>query len=1552
MPTDVPDPTGPGRTRPGTDPLGVFSAPTRAWFTATFAEPTPAQSGAWPAIASGEHTLVLAPTGSGKTLAAFLWALDRLATRRPPTDPAARTRVVYVSPLRALAVDVEKNLRAPLSGIAATAEALGVELHRPTVGVRTGDTGADERRRLVRHPPDILITTPESLYLMVTSRARGTLTGIEAVIVDEIHALAPTKRGAHLQLTLERLVELTGRSPQRIALSATQRPLDEMALFLGGAEPGPAGRPEPRPVTVVDAGISRGLDVEVVVPVEDPGTPGEVTGGAVEGAAAAGPRRRSIWPAVHQRLLELVESHRSTLVFTNTRRLAERLAARLNQLATGTGPDTAGGPPEGAELVKAHHGSLSRQHRLLAEDELKRGELRGLVATSSLELGIDMGAVDLVVQVASPGSVAAALQRIGRAGHRVGEPARGRIFPRHRGELLEAAVLVDRMRQGLVEEIRFPRNPLDVLAQHVVAMCALDDWHVDDLAAVVRRAAPFTGLSDRLLYGVLDLLSGVYPAEEFAGLRPRIVWDRTSGMLRARQGAQRLAVTNAGTIADRGLYGVFLPDGTRVGELDEEMVHESRVGEVFLLGASTWRIDEITPERVVVTPAPGRTGRMPFWHGDGPGRPAELGRAIGTFVRELRSDPDPVARLRERHACDERAAVELLAFLDEQVAVTGAVPDDRTIVVERFPDEIGDWRVCILTTLGARVTAPWAMAIRARLAERWGEIVGDPGPDVMWSDDGIVVRLPEALERVPVDAFVFEPDEIADLVVAHLPGTALFAARFRECAARALLLPRRRPDRRTPLWQQRRRAADLLGVAARHPGFPLLLETTRECLEEVFDLAALKGLMADIGSRRVRLVPVDTTAASPFARSLLSSWVAAHMYEGDAPLAERRATALALDRDLLGDLLGDEELGELLDPGVVADLELELQCLADRHRVIGPDGVHDLLRRLGPLSRAEVAARAGDPDRADAWLDDLVGRRRAFPARVAGVERLAAAEDAARVRDALGVALPPDLPAAFTEPLPDPLGDLCVRHALTHGPFGAGELAGRLGLPVVRVRERLDRLVADGRLLSGGFRSGGFRSGGSGHEYCAPEVLTRLRRRSLAALRREIEPVDPVVLARFLPAWQQVGPGRRDPDALVDVIAQLQGVAVPASVLDRDVLAVRLADHRPADLDALVAAGEVVWVGAGSLGARDGRVRLVFRDNAAALLTDLPGHGAALDGSDGVSGRSDGVSGRSDGAAPDGPVHEALRRCLGERGASFWTDLVAAVAAAGAPHDEATVLAAVWDLVWAGEVTADSLAPLRALLAAGGGSAGAGAGARRGRPRPGRLRRSGPPAGAGRWSCTADLVRTRLSPTVSPTERALERSRQLLERHGVLTREAVLAEGVKGGFAAVYPVLRRLEDRGDVRRGYFVAGLGGAQFALPGAVDRLRGAREADATASPLVLAATDPAQPYGAALRWPPSAGRPARRAGAQVVLDAGCPLVLVEPGGRSLVTFEGADDVDRWLPALDAALAAGRLPRLEIARVDGKPVRDTPWAHRLAAAGFRLGYRGLTRHPSRLDP
>ena len=1601
------------------DALSRFSDPVRTWFESAFEAPTPAQEQGWPAIADGDHTLLLAPTGSGKTLTAFLWAIDRLMTR-PVPPPRQRLRVLYVSPLRALAVDVDRNLRAPLEGIRLAAGRLGTEVHRPEVGVRTGDTPTAERERLRRRPPDVLITTPESLYLMLTSRARENLRHVEAVIVDEIHALAPTKRGSHLALTLERLehevlqgdrppqardgpstdtatdaatdtatddatdtatddaTDTARRAPQRIALSATQRPLEEIARFLGG-HAHIDDQSVPRPVTIVDAGVNKPLELEVVVPVEDlaelgslvePGRDAQL----FSGSAATAPARRSIWPAVHPRLLERILEHRSTLVFVNARRLAERLAAKLNELharqlherqlraqgLTGEELEAALEQPSsepGPELVKAHHGSLSRERRLQIEDELKSGRLRGLVATSSLELGIDMGAVDLVVQVSSPGAVSRGLQRIGRAGHQVGEPSRGVLFPKFRGDLLETAVVTRRMHQGLIEETHYPRSPLDVLAQHVVAMVAMEPWAVEDLAALVRRAAPFAELSNDVLHAVLDMLAGRYPSQEFSELRPRIVWDRLAGTLRARAGAQRLAVTNPGTIPDRGLFGVFLPDGTRVGELDEEMVHESRPGEAFVLGATTWRIEDITYERVVVTPAPGEPGKLPFWHGDGPGRPLELGRALGAFVREAHAAAEhdrggELARLSAEHDLDAWAADNVLGYLDEQVEATGALPDDRTLVVERFRDELGDWRVCLLSPFGAQVHAPWAMAIEGRLRELGLD------PEVMWADDGIVLGLQEAAydwsaEPDPdrprgaglgVDELLPGPDEVEERVVAQLSGTALFTSLFREAAGRALLLPRRRPGQRTALWQQRQRAAGLLEVASRYPRFPILLEATRECLRDLFDLPGLQEVLTELRSRRIRVVEVETPSASPFAQSLLFGWVGQYMYEYDAPLAERRAAALSLDRDLLAELLGGDELRDLLDAEVLTTLERELQLLAplepsadDETSLLDPrardaDEVHDVLRRLGDLTREEVVERCvSDPS---AWLDTLLEQRRAIEVRVAGQARLAAAEDAARLRDGLGVAVPPGLPQAFTEPLDDPLGELVARYARTHGPFTTAEVADRLGVPAARVEAALRWLEHQGRVTAGEFRPLEALPSGSAHrEWVDTEVLRRLKRRSLAALRREVEPVDPDALGRFLPAWQRVldAPGaggvRRGPDALLDAVAQLQGAPIPASVLEADVLPARVEGYRPSDLDELIAAGEVVWLGVEPLGVRDGRLALCFRDQVDLLA---PGR---LD--------TDGRWRPGLAEPPDGQIHDALREHLRHRGASFWPELHAA---SGVSEQE-PVLTALWDLVWAGEVTNDTYAPVRAMLRGNG----RGAGTRRGRPRPGALRRSGPPAAAGRWAATSEL----LGAQRSATTRGHALAEQLLERHGVLSRESLRTEAVPGGFPAVYPVLKAMEEAGRARRGYVVAGLGAAQFASPGAIDRLRSFRERatpegaaveDVDWPPaVVLAATDPAQPYGAALAWPPSGGRPARSAGAFVVLLDGRPAAHLEKGGRSLATFGHPAPPGHWLAALADLVRRGRLRKLEITRIDGVEVQRSPLADALAAAGFAPGYRGL---------
>src|SRR3954467_3293146 len=1095
------------------DPLNSFTAQVRDWFTRAFDRPTEAQEQAWPAIARGDNTLLSAPTGSGKTLAAFLWGLDQIVAN-PAPEP--RTRLVYVSPLKALSYDIERNLRAPLRGIGGDV----------SVAIRTGDTPQKERQAMVRTPPDVLITTPESLYLMLTSRAREMFTDVDWVIVDEIHAVAQTKRGAHLALTLERLEHQAGKPVQRIGLSATQRPLDEVGRFLAGTG---------RKCTVIDTGIRKELDVRIEVPVENMSEP---DAGQELDPIAGGENstRRSIWPAIYPELLDLVEAHRSTIIFVNNRRGAERLALRLNELAAErrAGPAEDGGPPDipAVEIARAHHGSLAREERLVVEEMLKSGELPCLVATSSLELGIDMGAVDLVLQVESPKSVTAGLQRIGRAGHGVGEVSKGRIFPKFRADLLESAVVVRRMREGEIETTVVPRNPMDVLAQQIVALAATgEEWSVPELHELIRRAYPYSDLSRELLDNVLDMLDGRYPSEQFGELRPRIVWDRVADTIRPRQGALQLAVTNAGTIPDRGLFGVHLPDGRRVGELDEEMVYEARPGQTFLLGASSWRIEEITRDRVIVTPAPGGRGQVPFWKGDGIGRPIELGRAVGEFSRWAVSQ-DP-AELAKTHDLEPRAANNLVAFLREQQEATRVVPSDRTIVIERFRDEIGDWRLCVLSPFGGRVHAAWGLALGARIRDELGLEA-----DAIWSDDGIIVHLPDADEPPGADLVLIDPEELEELVVRELSASALFGARFRENSARALLLPRAYPGKRTPLWQQRLKAQSLLEVAKGFGQFPIVLETYRECMRDVLDLPALDGLLRQLHRRELSLVEVETPRASPFASSLLFDYVATYMYEGDTPNAERRAAALSLDRDLLRELLGQEELRELIDPEALDEVEADLQRVSERTRAANADGLHDVLRAVGDLTVDEAQVRCLDAVSGRRILGELEKQRRAARMRIGGEERWIAAEDAGLYRDAFGAVPPGGLPDVFLEEVDEPVARLVRRFARTHGPFTTRELSERYQFdfgPVLRELESAGDLIR-----------GELRPGGSEREWCDPDVLRRLRRASLASLRRGVGPAEQRTLARFLPAWQGVDaapPGGAGVDRLREILVPLQGLA-------------------------------------------------------------------------------------------------------------------------------------------------------------------------------------------------------------------------------------------------------------------------------------------------------------------------------------------------------------------------------------------------------------------------
>jgi len=1642
------------------DPMACFHPVTAAWFKAVFDEPTAPQRMGWPVIARRENALILAPTGTGKTLAAFLWCLDKLmledrdqgsATpaskdRSPGTPAGVRDRkardqrseirdrgcrIVYVSPLKALAVDVERNLRSPLAGMANMARRMGVPFHEPQISVRTGDTPQRERARFARQPAEILITTPESLYLILTSQAAEALRTVDTVIVDEIHALVPTKRGAHLALTLERLQAITKKPLQRIGLSATQRPLEEVARFLGGldveresksesasqhvgklaSDTGATADPSTRspfgsaqgsvaqddnaessevadaaalryrPVTIVNAAARKQLKLRIEVPVEDIARLGEMEE-IPTGPASQTPRRVSIWNAIHPRLLEIIRERNSTILFVNARQTAERLAGALNDLA-------------GEPIARAHHGSLAAAQRAVIEEQLKAGQIKALCATSTLELGIDMGAVDLVVQIESPPSVASGMQRIGRAGHHVDAVSEGVIFPKYRADLVACAAVTRAMHEGHIESTRFPRNPLDVLAQQLVAIVASagkagfrsqgsgirkkraekreererrlfgeesQTWQsagfsgsaytanaahsanpappevsVDSLYDLVRGAAPFGALSRSAFEGVLDLLSGRYPSDEFGELRPRLTWDRVRNVVTARDGAARLAILNAGTIPDRGLYGVFLAftegKSVRVGELDEEMVFESHPNETFILGASTWRITDITHDRVLVTPAPGEPGKMPFWKGDGPGRPLEFGRRIGAMVRELRALPQNAAltRLVSQHDLDAGAAENLLRFLADQEEATGQVPDDRTIVVERCRDELGDWRVCVLTPFGSRIHIPWAMAVSARI-----RAAGGPEVETLWGDDGFVLRFPDTDEPPDPDWILVEAAEVMQLVLRQLGSTALFAGRFREAAGRALLLPRRRADQRSPLWQLRKRSYDLLSVASRYPQFPLLLETYRECLRDVFDMPALIETLRAIEQRQVRVHVVETRKPSPFAASLLFSYVANFVYEGDAPLAERRAQALTIDQDQLRELLGEADLRELLDADAIAEVEEAAQCLAENYRARSADGIHDLCLRLGDLSREELGRRVVSADLLT-HVDRLVRARRLLELRIAGEKRLVAAEDAARYRDGLGIPLPPGLAAALLEPVAHPVLELVRRFARTHGPFTLREAADRFALDTEAVESALRQLAHDGRVLEGGFRPGGLH-----REWCDAEILRQIRRKSLAKLRREVEPVEQHTLARFLTHWQGLLAPRRTGtahlDALLDVIENLQGAPLPASLLETSILPARIADYTPAGLDTLIAAGEVTWAGVEPIGERDGRIALFLADKLPLLAQQRPQ------------------------VEPLSEREEKLLAVLESTGASFFDPLHHA-AGGGYP---AETMDALWSLVWRGLVTNDSLHALRAYIA---------------RPESARTprryqtgvvfrsRRTTPPTAQGRWSwLPAQGIRdqgTGIRGDVTATEASHALAMQLLHRYGVMMREHVAAENVPGGFSAVYDVLKALEESGRIRRGYFVGGLGATQFALPAAVDLLRQLRTEPPEEKPefVQLAATDPANPYGSVLRWPDlpvmdedaeSAPRILTRAVyAEVILRNGELVAWLRRGNPNLLVFLPAEEPERSQVAAGLAhfLCARGQERMRssshegvlITTINGQPAAAHFMARFLMDAGFHPGPLGM---------
>lgn len=1666
--------------------MASFSEPVRHWFADAFGAPTAVQGEAWKAIARGENAFVIAPTGSGKTLAAFLWAIDALMGEKARVAETGEkwvrgVRVLYVSPLKALGADVDRNLQGPLSAISELAAVesarRGAKAPEIRTAMRTGDTPADERRKIARNPPDILITTPESLYLMLTSAAREALRTVETVIVDEVHALAGDKRGAHLSLSLERLDDLLEAPAQRIGLSATVRPREEVARFLGGV----------RPVTVVATEALPSLDLSVRVPVRDmtavPAFGGFAGAGDGTRQRGAGPRRApvedawksdralravmaegaspaphpdsrlgssSIWPHIEAAILDEVLAHKSTIVFVNSRGLCEKLTARLNELyakrlgldaphsevagfwaaagsgdATAFGDDAVRGVPTGADamrgapgtafrsdigsttklvtepavvIAKAHHGSVSKEKRLQVERELKAGELPCVVATSSLELGIDMGSIDLVLQVAAPPSVASGLQRVGRANHQVGGRSQGIIFPRTRVEVIDAAVMAEGMEAGAIESTRLVRNALDVLAQQTVAAVAMapDGLPADEWLACVRRSACYADLGRRSFEGVLDMLAGRYGSGEVAEFAPRILWDRETGLLTPRPGSQRLAVTAAGTIPDRGMFSVVLPEGDarqgrrRVGELDEEMVMESRVGDIIALGTSTWRIKEIGADRVIVEAAPGRAARLPFWHGEAIGRPYETGRARGALVRALdggiaraaERDEAPEARsgknamtpaLRDRlmaDGLDEDARRNLAALIEAQRACTGAVPTDRRLVVEACPDETGDMRVILHSPFGRRVHEPWALAVAHRITSTLGF-----GPQAVASDDGIVLRVPATEDALPgSDLFRFNPDELESIVRERVGFTALFAARFRECAARALLMAPTAPGKRAPLWQQRLKGGQLLEAARREEDFPIVLEALRECLQDVFDLPALREVMDGLDSGSIKMSEVRTAAPSPFAAPLVFGYLGEHLYEGDLPHAERQASLLSVDPALLGELLGTGAVEDMLDAEVVARTVAELQRTVAGWKARGAEGVADLLRELGPLTVEEVAARTENGEAgalsagadAAALLANLEADRRAFPAVIGGAERWVAADDGPRLSAVLGIAVPSW--AQREGKLSRPLDGLAARFARTHGPFDSEEAAFSLGVGVALAAESLERLAAEGRLV----RLGPDR-------WADGTVLARLRSRSLARAREAVRPVPADAYVRFLLDRQDVArtgePTLAGIDGVAQVIAQFEGAALPMEQWERDVMPVRVPDYRPAMLDELIAAGEVLWTASIA-----GEAHLV-----SFFPTDSPLAPVSQDTQAGVAEVAVAEPGQDDaGALEDPPLDVIVRHVLAAQGPLPFralADGAARLTGPVAPTDR-EVAEALQRLVWQGKATSDGLGFPRAggLAAAASASAASGqtpspsrrrASSRRGRSLRSEARMAARAAVvgrqvaatafdaalAGRWSALAPSGQ-------SSTVQAVSLVESLLDRYGVVTRDIALAAGVPGGLTTLYPVLKAMEDAGDLARGMFVEGMGPAQFAQRETVEALRAfAQPADASTpvSLVALPADDPACLFGAGISWSDVAwgaagdapavdsavvaARPSRREGAMVVIADGVPVLWAAPRLKSLLAFSGDEKlleaaVAALVASVRAALkregASAARRKIVVEHFNGRDVLATPAASWLQDAGL----------------
>lgn len=1607
-------------SRCGAQAMAGFSAPAQCWFLASFQAPTRAQAEAWQAIGSGKNVLVVAPTGSGKTLAAFLWALDRLAAD-PDREPGVK--IVYVSPLKALGVDVERNLRAPLAGLREASRALGLDAPSISVGVRSGDTPARERRRLLSHPPDILITTPESLYLMLTSKGAQTLKNVQTVIVDEVHALAGNKRGAHLALSLERLDLLLDQPAQRIGLSATVEPVGEVARFLGGSQA----------VDVVRPPSEKQFDIIVEVPAPDMTDPPVSEREMVNANSSKEEYRlRSMWPSIEASLFRRIMGANSTIVFTNSRRQAERLTTRLNELyaqhlaeaaerpespsdqRTGSvdGTENLDETPvpdsDGPVLARSHHGSVSKEARARVEDDLKSGRLRCVVATASLELGIDMGQVDLVVQIDPPPSVASGLQRLGRSGHQVGGASSAVFYPTHRSKLLETAVIVHRMRLGQIEALHVTSNPLDVLAQQTIAQAVAGPLNVDQWYTTVRRAAPFRDLPRSAFISVLDLISGKYPSTEFASLRARVDWDRRENLLTPRPGALRLAVTNGGTIPDRGLYRVVVGSeqegSTRVGELDEEMVYETRVGEVFTLGTTSWRVRQITKDTVEVEPAFGVVARTPFWRGDSLSRPIEVGHAMEALVDRMR--PTPAAPrdtagtpaeedgliggvehfLLAESGFDRFAVDNALAYLHEQEEAVGRLPNPDTLLVERTRDDVGDWLLILHSPLGLAVHAPWALAINARLRQDWG-LEGKAVP----SNDGIIVRLPDfdsvddsfqpnppdllelaagsaasAPQRMPTAAeiFLFEPETIAETVRQEVQNSAVFAARFREASARALILGSSKPGKRSPLWQQRLRASALLEVAEKYPDFPMILEALREVIQDVYDVDALAETMSSVARRQRTLVEVDTEVPSPFARSLLFGYVGEFIYSGDVPAGERRVAALSVDPQVLRELLGEVSFAELLEDRAVAEVESELQRTKAGWQARGADGVVDLLRALGPLTRSELALRviadSGNTDEVETEgevgsanteaiaggdLNRLIGEamssRRIVLVRMGGEDFLSAVEDAGLLAAAAGVVSPAGVASVFLERPQHPVRELLTRHLNSNVPFVAEAVAARFGIAVSTVVANLRELEESGHAVRGRFvpeeNTAARGWDATAEQWVAPRVLDRLRTRSLAMLRGSVEPVPQAAFAQFLGAWQSCDGRLRGTDGLYTCLEQLERLPLPASAWETLVLPLRVGDYRPAMLDTLVVNGEVTWVGSGPIGSRDGWVEFV-PSGVPARLNPRPERQRST-------------------------LEEAILEELRVRGALFAPALLDGLISREVAPTARDLSEAIWSLVWDGLITSDSVSALRAHIS----GTKAAQKTVRARPRGRSLTRMGTgnrtstmpvtgvndPSLVGRWSLVGRPDPTPSTGPALSSEEATLWAVEMLERYAVVTRGSVIASDFPGGFAQAYRLYSDFEISGTCRRGYFIEGLGAAQFAVPGAVDRLRMVedewnRGAGVGAS-LTLAATDPANPYGAALPWPDAFGGQngaKRKPGAIVTLVDGRPVLYLERGGRTVWADPDPDEATAGHAARSLVQAFHRagLATFTIEKINGESAIISAWRGPLLAAGFAEVPRGLT--------